>query len=58
MNEFFKCESIRLCRFLYSLGFDKKSLTDSNGNEYWVFKNNDNLKKSLSFYFSMRKKNK
>lgn len=58
MNEFFKCESIRLCRFLYSLGFDKKSLIDSNGNEYWMFKNNDNLKKSLSFYFSMRKKNK
>ena len=27
--EYFKCESIRLMRFLYSLGFDKKSVIDS-----------------------------
>lgn len=35
--EYFKCESVRLCRFLYSLGFDKESRFDENGNEYWVF---------------------
>lgn len=25
MNNKYKCESVRLCRFLYSLGFDKES---------------------------------
>lgn len=53
----YKCESIRLCRFLYSLGFDKKSMFDKNGNEYWIFEESDDLKKSLGFFFSMRKKN-
>lgn len=52
----YKCESIRLCRFLYSLGFDKKSYFDNNQNEYWLFEKSDDLQKSLDFYFSMRRK--
>lgn len=50
----FKCESIRLCRYLYSLGFDKISKYE-NGKEYWLFKRSSNLQKSLDFFFSMRK---
>lgn len=56
MNEYYKCESIRLCRFLYSLGFDKQSKTDQNGKEYWLFKKNVELQNALNFFFSMRKK--
>ena len=52
----YKCESIRLCRFLYSLGFDKSSRFDENGNEYWLFEKSDDLQKSLDFYFVMRRK--
>ena len=52
----YKCESIRLCRFLYSLGFDKTSCFDNNNNEYWLFEKNDDLQKSLDFYFSMRRR--
>ena len=52
----YKCESIRLCRFLYSLGFDKISRFDEKNNEYWLFEKSDNLQKSLDFYFSMRRK--
>lgn len=53
--EKFKCESIRLCRYLYSLGFDKTSIIQ-NGNEYWLFDKSDNLQESLDFYFKMRKR--
>lgn len=56
MNNKYKCESVRLCRFLYSLGFDKESHYDINGNEYWLFNKNKYLQQSLNFYFSMRKK--
>lgn len=52
----YKCESIRLCRFLYSLGFDKQSKYDSNGIEYWEFDWSNELQNSLSFFFSMRRK--
>ena len=52
----YKCESIRLCRFLYSLGFDKKSEIDENNKEYWTFERSQDLQKSLDFFFSMRKK--
>ena len=37
LNNKYKCESVRLCRFLYSLGFDKESKFDENGKEYWLF---------------------
>ena len=50
----FKCESIRLCRYLYSLGFDKISKFE-NGKEYWLFKRSPLLQKALDFFFIMRK---
>ena len=34
----YKCNSIRLSRYLYSLGFEKISKRDNKGNEYWLFK--------------------
>lgn len=56
MNEMYKCESVRLCRFLYSLGFDKISKLDKENNEYWLFEKSNDLQKSLDFYFAMRRK--
>lgn len=56
MNNKYRCESIRLCRFLYSLGFDKESRLDENKNEYWIFERSHDLQKSLDFFFSMRRK--
>lgn len=54
----YKCESIRLCRYLYSLGFDKESIITKDGTEYWLFERNSDLQKALDFFFSMRKKRK
>ena len=54
-NKKYKCESVRLCRFLYGLGFDKESSYE-NGKEYWLFEKSDDLQKSLDFFFYMRKK--
>ena len=54
----YKCESVRLCRFLYSLGFDKESMFDENNKEYWLFEQTQDLQKSLDFFFIMRKKQK
>lgn len=56
MNNKFKCESVRLCRFLYSLGFNKETKTNEFGIEYWLFERSPELQKSLDFFFSMRKK--
>ena len=58
MSNKFKCESVRLCRFLYSLGFDKESKFDEHGNEYWLFERSQDLQKSLDFFFIMRKQSK
>ena len=55
LNNKYKCESVRLCRFLYSLGFDKESKFDENGKEYWIFERSQDLQKSLDFFFVMRK---
>ena len=55
LNNKYKCESVRLCRFLYSLGFDKESKFDENGKEYWLFERSQDLQKSLDFFFVMRK---
>lgn len=51
----YKCNSIRLSRYLYSLGFEKISKRDNKGNEYWLFKRSPNLQKALDFFFIMRK---
>ena len=55
MKNKYKCESVRLCRFLYGLGFDKESIYE-NEKEYWLFEKSDDLQKSLDFFFYMRKK--
>ena len=55
MIDYFICKSIRLCRYLYSLGFDKESKLDENGKEYWIFRKNPELQKALDFFFVMRK---
>ena len=52
MKNKYKCESVRLCRFLYGLGFDKESVYE-NGKEYWLFEKSDDLQKSLDFFFCM-----
>lgn len=52
----YKCESIRLCRYLYGLGFDKESIFDENKKEYWLFEKSEDLQESLDFFFYMRKK--
>ena len=53
--EKYRCESVRLCRYLYSLGFDKQSI-EYKGREAWLFEKSDELQESLGFYFYMRKK--
>lgn len=58
MNNKYKCESIRLCRYLYSLGFNKESRFNENSKEYWLFERSPELQKSLDFFFSMRKRQK
>ena len=50
----FISKGIRLTRYLYSLGFDKESKI-INDKEVWIFDYDENLQKSLDFYFSMRK---
>lgn len=52
----YRCESVRLCRFLYGLGFDKESKFDKDGKEYWLFERSDELQNSLDFFFYMRKR--
>lgn len=56
-DRYFKVTSLRLCRFLYSLGFNKQSIVE-NGIENWLFEKSDALQEALDFYFYMRKKNR
>lgn len=56
MTEYYNVSSIRMARFLYSLGFDKESYKDKNGKERWRFKKTDDLELSVKFYKSMREK--
>lgn len=51
----YRCESVRLCRYLYSLGFDKES-TYNDGKENWLFVRSPELQESLDFFFYLRKK--
>ena len=57
-QKYFNVSSVRLMRFLYSLGFNKESYINSNGKENWIFEKSNDLQESLDFYFYMRKKNK
>ena len=58
MDSYYNVSSIRMMRFLYSLGFDKESYYDKNGKEHWRFVKTDNLLKAIEFYKYMRKENK
>ena len=55
MKNKYRCESVRLCRFLYSLGFDKESIF-INGQENWLFEKSPELQEGLDFYFYFRNK--
>lgn len=56
MNKIFNVSSIRLMRFLYSLGFNKESFINDNGYENWKFNHTPELQEALDFYFKFRKK--
>ena len=56
-NNFFICQSIRMSRYLYSLGFNKMSII-INGKENWKFEKSDALQEALDFYYYMRSKNR
>ena len=51
---YFHVKSIRVMRFLYSLGFDKESYIDSHGNEHWRFEKSEPLLEAMDFYKRMR----
>lgn len=57
-SNYFNVSSVRMMRFLYSLGFDKESYINPNGKENWRFKKSENLQEALDFFFYMRNKNK
>ena len=56
MKNKFIAKSIRLSRYLYSLGFDKKSIIIDDV-EVWEFEKSDKLQEALDFYFYFRKNN-
>lgn len=57
-KKYFNVSSVRLMRFLYSLGFDKESYYTTENKENWRFEKSFELQEALDFYFYMRKKNK
>ena len=54
----YKIKNKRLSKYLYSLGFDRKCLIDSENKEYWIYKETKVFHEALDFYFHMRKKNR
>jgi hypothetical protein len=58
LNKIFNCSSVRLQRYLYSLGFEKESYINEKGKENWKFEHTNDLQQSLDFYFYMRNINK
>lgn len=56
MPQYFNVSSVRMMRFLYSLGFDKESYFDKNRKERWRFQKTDNLVEAVEFYKRMRRK--
>lgn len=57
-KKYYNVSSVRLMRFLYSLGFDKQSYINKNQKENWRFEKTEALQEALDFYFYMRKKEK
>lgn len=58
MKEYYNVSQLRVCRYLYSLGFEKESWFDKNGKEHWRFEKTDDLIVAMDFYKKMRDKNK
>ncbi len=56
MKEYYNVSSIRLMRFLYSLGFEKESYINSKGKENWRFEKSPKLMECIDFYHSIRTK--
>lgn len=57
-NDYYNVSSVRLMRFLYSLGFEKESYYNTKNKENWRFEKSELLMEALDFYFYMRKNNK
>ena len=57
-QDYYNVSSVRLMRFLYSLGFNKESYININQKENWRFEKSNALQEALDFYFYMRKKEK
>ncbi len=55
---YYNVSSVRLMRYLYSLGFNKESYINKKGKENWRFEKSDALQEALDFYFYMRNKTK
>lgn len=57
-KDYFNVSSVRLMRFLYSLGFEKESYFTKQNKENWRFEKSDALQEALDFFFYMRNKNR
>lgn len=55
-KRYYNVSSVRVARFLYSLGFDKESYISKSGKEKWRFEYSDDLIESIDFYKNMRKR--
>ncbi|MDB8755729.1 MULTISPECIES: DUF5659 domain-containing protein [unclassified Ruminococcus] len=56
-NKYYNVSSVRLMRYLYSLGFNKESYINDKNKENWRFFKSDNLDEAIEFYHYMRNKN-
>ena len=56
-NKYYNVSSVRLMRYLYSLGFNKESYINDKNKENWRFFKSDNLDEAIEFYHDMRNKN-
>ena len=55
-NKYYNVSSVRLMRYLYSLGFNKESYINDKNKENWRFFKSDNLDEAIEFYHYMRNK--
>ena len=56
-NKYYNVSSVRLMRYLYSLGFNKESYINDKNKENWRFFKSDNLDEAIEFYHYIRNKN-
>lgn len=57
-EKYFNVSSVRMMRFLYALGFEKKSYINPKGKENWRFEKSNDLQEALDFFFYMRNKHR